>query len=131
MPVAFVLHDGTAIALHPGHRQSIDFDLFGNRPFDPVKLVRDIPFMPDATIAQMEPGTISANISRGRMIKVSIFEVAGTPRLRPPAIAPDSGLQIASLLDLAGTKAKVVLHRAEAKDYLDIDALLTSGGIDL
>jgi hypothetical protein len=38
---------------------------------------------------------------------------------------------MASLLDLAGTKAKTVLQRAEAKDYLDIDALMTEGGLDL
>ncbi len=35
-----------------------------------------------------------------------------------------------ALLDLAGTKAAVVQVRAEAKDYLDLDAILTSG-IDL
>jgi hypothetical protein len=40
-------------------------------------------------------------------------------------------LQVASLLDLAGTKASVVQMRAEAKDYIDIDALLSDGRIDL
>jgi hypothetical protein len=131
VPADFVLYGGTAIALHLGHRESIDFDFFGDRPFDPVKLVRDIPFMADATITQMEPGTVSATVNRGGMVKVSFFEVTETPRLKPPLIAPDNGLQVASLLDLAGMKAKVVLQRAEAKDYLDIDALLTNGGLDL
>ena len=37
----------------------------------------------------------------------------------------------ASLLDLAGTKASVVQVRAEAKDYIDIDALITAGKVDL
>jgi hypothetical protein len=46
-------------------------------------------------------------------------------------VAKDTGLQVASLLDLAGTKASVVQLRAEAKDYIDIDALLTLGGIGL
>lgn len=131
VPADFVLHGGTAIALHLGHRASIDFDFFGDRPFDPVELVRGIPFMAEATITQMEPGTLSAYVNRDGMVKVSFFEVAETPRLKPPLIAPDNGLQVASLLDLAGMKAKVVLQRAEAKDYLDIDALLTSGGLDL
>ena len=40
-------------------------------------------------------------------------------------------MRVASLLDLAGTKASVVQQRAEAKDYLDIDALLTDGRVDL
>ena len=37
---------------------------------------------------------------------------------------------MASLLDIAGTKAAVVQRRAEVKDYLDLDALLRHG-IDL
>ena len=40
-------------------------------------------------------------------------------------------MRIASLLDLAGTKASVVQQRAEAKDYVDIDAILKDGRIDL
>src|SRR5579863_2265153 len=39
-------------------------------------------------------------------------------------------LKVASLIDLAGTKASVVQVRAEARDYIDIDALM-SAGIDL
>jgi len=31
----FVLYGGTAIALRHGHRQSVDFDFFSERPFDP------------------------------------------------------------------------------------------------
>lgn len=131
VPAEFVLYGGTAIALHLGHRESIDFDFFGNRAFDPAKLARDIPFMADATVTQMEPGAVSANVDRGGLVKVSFFEITDTPRLKPPLIATDNGLQVASLLDLAGTKAKVVLQRAEAKDYLDIDALLKSGSVDL
>ena len=36
------------------------------------------------------------------------------PRIQPPLVAPDNGLQIASLLDLVRTKASVVQMRAEA-----------------
>src|SRR5208282_2077089 len=61
----------------------------------------------------------------------SFFGLPGIPRLLPPCIAPDNGLHVASLLDLAGMKASVVQQRAEAKDYIDIDALLTDGRIDL
>jgi len=35
------------------------------------------------------------------------------------------------LLDLAGTKASVIQVRAEAKDYLDLDALMRLGKMDL
>lgn len=131
VPVAFVLYGGTAIALHLGHRESVDFDFFGNEPLDPVQLVPTIPFLANAMITQREPNTLSCMVDRGGMVKLSFFGLPGLPRLLPPCIALDNGLQVASLLDLAGMKAAVVQMRAEAKDYIDIDALLTDGRIDL
>src|SRR5262249_32106131 len=44
---------------------------------------------------------------------------------------PENGLKVASLVDLAGTKAHVVQARAEAKDYIDIDALIRVANVDL
>ena len=131
VPSEFVLYGGTALALHLGHRQSLDFDFFGNRLFDPAMLAAKIPFLTGATITQQEPNTLSAIIDRDGPVKVSFFGLPSIVRMRPPHIAPDNGLQIASLLDLAGTKAAVVQQRAEAKDYFDIDALLQDGRIDL
>ena len=40
------------------------------------------------------------------------------------------GFPVASLLDLAATKVKVVQDRAEAKDYVDLSRLLEEG-VDL
>lgn len=131
VPSEFVLYGGTAVALHLGHRHSVDFDFFGNRPFDPGKLTGSILFMTAATITQREPNTLSGIVERGGPVKLSFFGVPGLPRLAPPQIAPDNGLRIASLLDLAGTKVNVVQLRAEAKDYQDIDAILRDGRIDL
>lgn len=131
VPREFVLYGGTAIALQLGHRQSVDFDFFSNRPLDPTKLVPAIPFLAAATVTQREPNTFSCLVDRGGPVKLSFFGLPRIPRLLPPLIAPDNGLQAASLLDLAGTKASVVQMRAEAKDYLDIDAVLTDGRIDL
>jgi hypothetical protein len=131
VPPDFVLYGGTAVALHLGHRHSIDFDFFGNRPFDPAKLTASIPFMAAATITQREPNTLSVVVDRGGPVKLSFFGVPGLPRLAPPHIAPDNGVKIASLTDLAGTEVNVVQLRAEAKDYRDIDAILRDGRIDL
>ena len=131
VPDEFVLYGGTAIALHLGHRQSVDYDFFSNRFFEPAWLAARISFLAGATITQQEPNTLSATIDRAGPVKVSFFGLPDIARLRPPQIAPDNGLQIASLLDLAGTKAGVVQQRAEAKDYLDIDAILENSQIDL
>ena len=130
VPPEFVLYGGTAIALQLGHRQSVDFEFFGSRSLDPARLSLALPFLSGATITQREPNTLSCNVRRGGEVKLSFFGLPGFRRLRPPIMAPDNGLQIASLLDLAGTKASVVQMRPEAKDYIDLDALLTNG-IDL
>jgi hypothetical protein len=131
VPPEFVLYGGTAIALYLGHRESVDFDFFGKKPLDPARLVPAIPFLAGATVTQREPNTFSCTVDRGGVVKLSFFGLPGLPRLLPPLIAPDNGLQVASLLDLAGAKASVVQQRAEAKDYIDIDALLTDGRVDL
>lgn len=131
VPGEFVLYGGTALALHLGHRESLDFDFFGNKPLDPAKLVPAVPFLVGAIVTEREPNTFSCTVDRGGVVKLSFFGLPGFPRLSPPLVAPDNGLQVASLLDLAGTKASVVQMRAEAKDYIDIDALLTHSAIDL
>jgi hypothetical protein len=130
-PPEFVLYGGTALALRLGHRQSVDFDFFGNRALDPNALTLAIPFLVGATVTQREPNTLSCTVDRGGPVKLSFFGVPALPRLRAPSIAADTGLRIASLLDLAGTKARVVQMRAEARDYLDIAAVLDDGRIDL
>jgi Nucleotidyl transferase AbiEii toxin, Type IV TA system len=131
VPPEFVLYRGTALALHLGHRESLDFDFFGGKPLDPTLLVPVVPFLVGAIVTQREPNTFSCTVDRGGVVKLSFFGLPGLPRLSPPLIAPDNGLRVASLFDLAGTKASVVQMRAEAKDYIDIDALLSDGRIDL
>ncbi len=87
--------------------------------------------MEGARIIQRDMNTWSGIVDRDGPVKVSFFGVPNLPRLAPPLIARDNKLQVASLLDLAGTKASVVQVRGEAKDYIDIDALITLGGMSL
>jgi hypothetical protein len=131
VPTEFTLYGGTAIALHLGHRQSVDFDFFGNRPFDPTELQAAIPFLAKARVRQRERNTLTAILDREGQVAVSFFGVPNLPRLVAPLVSDDNGLKVASLLDLAGTKASVVQVRPEAKDYLDLDMLITKGEITL
>ena len=126
IPAAFTLYGGTAIALQLGHRISIDFDFFAFEPLQHHTLL-DMPLLSTATVLQQEKNTLTCLVHRPAPVKISFF---GLPTLRPlkPALsAADNRLPIASLLDLAATKASVVQQRSEAKDYLDIDALMHSG----
>jgi hypothetical protein len=131
VPEEFALYGGTALALHLEHRESLDFDFFSNLNFDPAHLKEKIPFLSGVRATQQEPNTLSAIVNRDGPVKVSFFGVPGIRRIKPPHVAPDNGLRVASLLDLAGTKAAVVQQRAEAKDYLDMDAILRIGQIGL
>ncbi len=130
-PTEFVLYGGTAIALYLGHRQSVDFDFFSDQRLDPDKLTLAIPYLADSRVTQREPNRLSCLLDRGGQVKLSFVGVPSIPRLHPPAISPDNGFRVASLIDLAGMKASVVQMRAEAKDYIDIDALLSDGRVNL
>ena len=130
-PASFVLYGGTAIALHLGHRTSVDFDFFSDQDLDQDQLLIDVPYLANAVITHREPNTLSCRVDRGGPVQLSFFGLPRLRRLRPPILAPDNGLPVADLFDLAGAKAAVVQVRAEAKDYLDIDALMTMGGIEL
>ena len=127
----FVLYGGTALALHLAHRKSVYFDLFGSRALDLAQIEQGISFLKGANIMQRDKNTLGAIVDRGGPVKVSFFGVPNLPRLSAAVVAKDNGLGVASLLDLAGTKASVVQVRAEAKDYIDIDALITVGKVDL
>ena len=131
VPPEFTLYGGTAVALHLGHRQSIDFDFFGNKNIAPLELASSLPLLRGGKVLQSEPNTLTMMIDRGGPVKFSFFGVPRLKKLKSPLVATDNGLQIASLLDLAGTKVAVVQHRAEPKDYIDVDAVLTDGQIDL
>jgi hypothetical protein len=131
LPREFVLYGGTALALHLGHRNSVDFDFFGSCALDPAQIQQDIAFLKGAHVIQRDKNTLSAIVERGGPVKVSFFGVPNLRRLSSPVIAADNGLGVASLLDLAGTKASVIQVRAEAKDYIDLDALMRSGRVDL
>lgn len=127
IPAEFVLYGGTAIALQLGHRQSVDFDFFGSHAFDPVLLYSSVPLLNGSTVLQQAANTLTCRVERGEPVIVSLFGVPTLRRVAAPLISQDNGLRVASLLDLAGMKAAVVQQRAEAKDYIDLHALLVAG----
>lgn len=131
VPEIFVLYGGTALALHLGHRQSEDFDFFADRDIKPDELYRVAPFLRGSQITQQEPNTLTCLVDRDGPVKVSFFGLPHLARIRRPVVAEGNAVKVASLLDIAGTKASVVQQRAQAKDYFDIDALIMQGGIDL
>lgn len=129
-PEHFTLYGGTALALRLGHRVSVDFDFFSDQPFDPDQLAQAVPYLRGAERIQIAPNTLTCRVEREGPILLSFFGGLGLGQAAPREQAHGRKLYVASLLDIAGTKTAVVQKRAEAKDYLDIDALLQHG-IDL
>lgn len=65
--------------------------------------------------------------AQGGHVKLSFFGPIDFGRVGEPDYTEDGVLQVASLIDLMATKLKVILQRAEAKDYRDIAAMLEAG----
>jgi Nucleotidyl transferase AbiEii toxin, Type IV TA system len=126
-PQDFTLYGGTAIALRLGHRASADFDFFGRKSFNPDQLLATVPYLADARVLQREENTLTCRVARGGPVLVSFFGLTTIGQIEEPTRVEGTGLKIASLIDLAGMKVSVVQKRAQAKDYIDIDALLTAG----
>ena len=137
VPSDFVLYGGTGLALQLGHRVSEDFDFFSSSGFEPDRLRSRLPFFRD--LDPMDPDTwvhhkrdnLEAFVNRGTPVKVAFFGgLDNLQRVQDPRQAAGSRVRIASLVDLAGMKMRVIQVRGNWKDYVDIHAL-TAHGIDL
>ena len=129
--MGFTLYGGTAIALQLGHRQSVDFDLFTNDKPTESAIFRKMPFLKKAQVIQSSENTITMFYPVDKeQVKISMFGNITFGRVGSPLIASDNELPVASLDDLMATKLKVILQRAEKKDYMDI-AEMIRGGVSL
>ena len=129
--LGFVLYGGTAIALRLGHRTSIDFDFFCKDILDRDALFTTMPILRTAGVLQDRPDTLTLLAApeggSRNTVKLSFFGSITFGRVGVPEWTADRVAQVASLEDLLGTKLKVILQRVEAKDYIDIAAMLEGG----
>lgn len=127
LPSGWVLYGGTAIALHLGHRQSVDFDFFSTDPLDRLALRRACPILVGARTLQDEPDTLTVVVgTAGDPVKLSFFGGIDFGRVGEP-LRTEGHVPIASPIDLLGTKLATITQRIEARDYVDVAALLQSG----
>ena len=133
VPNDFTLYGGTAIALQLGHRESVDFDFFARTEFDPQQLLQSNVLLERAEVTAMAKNTLSVRWSSADDVPVllSFFGVPKLPVLRAAWQIQAPAVALGHLLELAGMKAMVLQKRAEAKDYLDVHALIFQAKIDL
>lgn len=103
----------------------------GSAPFDPDELLSALPFLQGGAIVQKSERTLTCVVDRDGAVKVSFFGVPDVRLTNEPNVAADNEVQIASMIDLAGMKAAVVQKRAEAKDYVDLDAIFMQSEVNL
>lgn len=125
--LGFVLYGGTAVSLHLGHRRSVDFDFFHDRPLHAASVRKALPFLAAAQTLQQQRDTLVVSIGRRDPVKVGFFGGLHFGRIGDPLLTADGVAEIASLEDLLAHKLKVILQRAEKKDYEDIAAMLRAG----
>lgn len=127
-PLSFVLYGGTAVALHLGHRQSLDFDFFSAQPLAKNAIETSFRFMRAARIIQEAPDTlvVAAGTADGP-VRVALYDNIRIGHIDEPLLTSDGVMRVASLGDLLATKLKAILDRAEAKAYIDIAAMLKAG----
>ncbi len=113
--MGFGLVGGTAIALHIGHRRSIDFDLFSTEEFKNGK-IKNIVTRSDWEIERTlrdEDGQFTFFINKVQMTFFHYpFEIDFTEDF--------DGIRAPDLITLAAMKAYALGRRAKWKDYIDL-----------
>ena len=118
----FYLAGGTALALHLGHRDSVDFDFFTQKDIDTAELterLKEIFKNHGITKIQEEKNTLSVLINKE--IKLSFFTYK-YPLLKD--LHTEKNLSLASLEDIGCMKLSAILGRSSNKDYIDIYYIL-------
>ena len=111
----FGLAGGTAVALHLGHRQSIDFDLFTNKEFNNTILRKKIKKSLKIEGVVVDKFDEFTFISQG--VKITFlyypYKIKYSKKI-------DNIIKTPDLLTLAAMKAYALGRRVKWKDYVDL-----------
>ncbi len=115
----FYMAGGTAVALHLGHRRSIDFDLFCKNDINKKDIRKKLEAFPFRIVKIFED-TDQLHFFIND-IKVTFFNY--TYEIEHP-LSLEQNLSYPSLLSLASMKAYALGRRAKWKDYVDLYFIL-------
>ncbi len=116
---SFYMVGGTAVALHIGHRRSIDFDLFTQSQLNKSRIktkLLHIPFNQIPVFEDYDQLHLLVN-----NVKLTFFSY---PYSVTHTVNVGSVITIPSLLSLAAMKAFALGRRAKWKDYVDLYYIL-------
>ncbi|WP_396183330.1 nucleotidyl transferase AbiEii/AbiGii toxin family protein [Flavobacterium sp.] len=113
----YYLVGGTAIALHIGHRESIDFDLFKASSIRKKDLYSKLKNL-DYKVSFADYNQVNMN---AKGVKITFFSF---PYKVPVTCELNKALKFPDLLTLAAMKAFALGRRAKWKDYVDLYFIL-------
>ena len=120
----FYLAGGTALAIHFGHRISVDLDWFTPQPFEDALLLAQT--LRNSGL-ELQLGQVSAGTLHGSIQDVRVtFLQYQYPMLKPPLYWKAVECNLAALEDLACMKLSAIAQRGARKDFCDLYALGTT-----
>jgi hypothetical protein len=110
----YYLAGGTALALHLGHRTSIDLDFFTESEVEEMTIVDHLRMAGNLRLDQMGKGTIVGNLDD---VRISFFKY---PYRLLDSLIEWNGLNVASVQDIALMKMVAIFQRGSIKDFIDL-----------
>ncbi|MBP9083820.1 MAG: nucleotidyl transferase AbiEii/AbiGii toxin family protein [Bacteroidia bacterium] len=114
----FYLVCGTALALHYGHRISVDLDFFTEKEFDTSILIDTFKEKYKLEILSQAKNPLTLNI---RFVKTDFIR-HNYPLLN--SVQKIEGVKLLSIEDIAAMKLNSTMNRGSKKDFYDIYELL-------
>ncbi len=119
----YYLAGGTGLALHLGHRFSIDLDFFSSAPdavgADERALLRSAYDDPTLAISLDKDMTF---VATWRGVGVSFFRLALYPMVQEPLTV--GGVPVATVEEIGAMKLAAIMSRGTRKDYVDLYFIL-------
>ena len=115
---AFYLVGGTALALHIGHRQSVDFDFFTGSDFKNRDIISYLMKLGQFELFDEAQHTVNGSLNN---VKLSFIKY-DYPLLKSTHTC--SSVQIADIIDIATMKLSAISGRGDKKDFIDMCFLL-------
>lgn len=111
---SYYLAGGTALALHLGHRTSIDLDFFTKSKVEGMTIVDHLRSVGNLRIDRMDDGSIVGNLDS---VRISFFKYPY--RLLDP-LTEWNLLNVASVRDISLMKMVAIFQRGSVKDFIDM-----------
>ena len=122
----FFLVGGTALALHLGHRMSVDLDLFLNKDFETTAILQELRLGLEVTVVmQKNKNSMILNAKKrdsdNEFVKIDLIKY---PYPLINEVRNIDGLRLLSVEDIIAMKLSAIANRGAKKDFFDIYELL-------